>query len=124
MLVLDDSTLGGRGAAVAEPLGIRLRADSEPDRNLLRRSGHFNFIRIVVPAAGLVFGFEKGSREKAIYRGWYSVRYHSPADDLKQPWDPAAAAKFNEFFTRLVETIANASERPQWKSTSKLAPRN
>jgi len=46
-----------------------------------------------------------------------------PADDLKQPWDPTAAAKFNQFFARLVETIANTSERPQRKSTSKMAPR-
>jgi len=34
-----------------------------------------------------------------------------------------AAAKFNQFFARLVETIANTSERPQRKSTSKMAPR-
>lgn len=55
-------------------------------------------MRIGVPAAGFIIGFEKGSREKAIYRGWYSVRYHSPADDLKQTWDPgAAAAKFMSF---------------------------
>ncbi len=123
MLALDDSTLGDTARAVAEPLGIRIQADPEPDRNLLRRSDHFNFMQIGVPATGFVFGFEKGSREEAIYREWYSVRYHSPADDLKQPWDPAAAAQFNEFFGRLVETIANARERPQWKSTSKFAPR-
>ena len=81
------------------------------------------FMQIGVPATGFVFGFEKGSREEATFCDWYSVRHHSPADDLKQPWDPAAAAKFNEFFARLVETIANASERPQWKNTRKLAPR-
>ncbi len=123
MLALDDSTLGDTAREVAQPLGIRIQPDPEPDRNLLRRSDHFNFMQIGVPATGFVFGFEKGSREEAIYREWYSVRYHSPADDLKQPWDPAAAAKFNEFFARLVETIANAGERPQWKNTSKIVPR-
>ncbi len=123
MLALDDSTLGDSARAVAEPLGIRIQADPEPDRNLLRRSDHFNFMQIGVPATGFVFGFDKGSRDEAIYREWYSVRYHSPADDLKQPWDPQAAAKFNEFFERLVETIANAEQRPQWKSTSKFGPR-
>lgn len=123
MLALDDSTLGDTARAVAEPLGIRIQADPEPDRNLLRRSDHFNFMQSGVPATGFVFGFEKGSREEAIYREWYSVRYHSPADDLKQPWDPTAAAKFNEFFAHLVEALANADQRPQWKSTSKIAPR-
>jgi len=53
----------------------------------------------------------------------HAGRYHSPSDDLNQPWDPGAAAKFNEFFARLVEAIANAEQRPQWKFPSKLAPR-
>ena len=61
-------------------------------------------------------------RGEDIYREWYSVRYHSPADDLKQPWDVAAVAKLNSLFARLVETIANGSEPLQWKSASKMAP--
>jgi hypothetical protein len=51
-----------------------------------------------------------------VYRRWYEQRYHSPADDLKQPWDPEAAAKFNEFFGRVVEAVANEDERPRWKA--------
>jgi hypothetical protein len=31
------------------------------------------------------------------------------ADDLNQPWDPEAAGKFNEFFKRVVEALANRS---------------
>jgi hypothetical protein len=122
MLALDDSTLGDTARAVAEPMGIRIQPDPEPDRNLLRRSDHFNFIQIGVPATGFIFGYEKGSPEEVIYRRWYADRYHSPSDDLKQPWDPEAAAKFNEFFRLLVEAVANADARPQWKPGSRLAP--
>jgi hypothetical protein len=122
MLALDDSTLGDSARAVAEPMGIRIQPDPEPDRNLLRRSDHFNFIEIGVPATGFIFGYDKGSPEEVIYRRWYADRYHSPSDDLKQPWDPEAAAKFNLFFRRLVESVANADARPQWKPSSKLAP--
>ena len=43
-------------------------------------------------------------------------RYHSPADDLKQPWDPEAAARFNDFFHKLVVTLANAPEHPHNRS--------
>jgi Zn-dependent M28 family amino/carboxypeptidase len=123
MLALDDSTLGDTARAVAEPLGIRIQPDPEPDRNLLRRSDHFNFIQIGVPATGFIFGYEPGSPEEVIYRRWYADRYHSPSDDLKQPWDPEAAAKFNLFFRRLVEAVADADERPQWKPGSKLGAR-
>jgi Peptidase family M28 len=122
MLALDDSTLGDTARAVADSMGIRIQADPEPDRNLLRRSDHINFIQIGVPSTGFIFGYEKGSPEEAIYRRWYADRYHSPSDDLKQPWNPEAAAKFNDFFRRLVETVANADAAPQWKPGSKLAP--
>jgi len=116
MLALDDSTLGDAARAVAEPMGIRIQPDPEPDRNLMRRADHFNFIQGGIPATGFIFGYEKGSPEEVIYRRWYADRYHSPSDDLKQPWDPEAAAKFNEFFRRLVESVANADARPQWKA--------
>jgi Zn-dependent M28 family amino/carboxypeptidase len=122
MLALDDSTLGDTARAVAEPMGIRIQPDPEPDRNLLRRADHFSFIQAGIPATGFIFGYEKGSPEEVIYRRWYADRYHSPSDDLQQPWDPAAAAKFNDFFRHLVEAVANADARPQWKQGSKLAP--
>jgi hypothetical protein len=122
MLAIDDTTLGDTVRTVAQPMGIRIQPDPEPDRNLLRRSDHFNFMQIGIPATGFIFGYEKGSPEEAIYRRWYTDRYHSPSDDLKQPWDPDAAAKFNEFFGRLVQTLANADQHPQWKPASKLAP--
>jgi hypothetical protein len=115
MLAVDDSTLGDTARQVAEPMGIRIQPDPEPDRNLLRRSDHYSFMQIGVPSAGFIFGYEKGSPEEAVYRRWYADRYHSPSDDLKQPWDPEAAAKFNEFFGRMVAALANADERPRWK---------
>jgi Zn-dependent M28 family amino/carboxypeptidase len=122
-LALEDSTLGETVRRVAEPMGIRIQPDPEPERNLLRRSDHWNFMQIGVPAVGFIFGYENGTPEEAIYRRWYLERYHSPADDLKQPWDPAAAAKFNEFFGKVVESLADAAERPRWKAGSPYAPK-
>ena len=76
-----------------------------------------------MPAISFIFGYEKGSSDEVAYRRWYADRYHTPLDDLSQPWDPAAAAKFNEFFRKLVEAVANAGERPQWKPGSALRPK-
>jgi hypothetical protein len=118
MVGLNESTLGDIARRVAEPMGIRIQSDPEPDRNLIRRSDHYNFMQIGVPAAGFVFGYENGSPEERIYRRWYADRYHSPSDDLQQPWDPDAADKFNQFFGRLVAAVSNADERPQWKPGS------
>jgi Zn-dependent M28 family amino/carboxypeptidase len=105
---------------VAGPLGIRIQADPEPERNLLRRSDHYSFLQIGVPAVNFVFGYEKGSEDEAVYRSWYAQRYHSPADDLSQPWIPEAAAKFNRFYAGVVDAVANAPERPQWSAGSEF----
>jgi hypothetical protein len=113
-LALDQSTLGETVKSIAKTMDIRIQPDPEPQRNLLRRSDHWNFMQIGVPAVGFVFGYEKGSPDEAIYREWYARRYHSPLDDLSQPWLPAAAATFNDFFEKLVVTIADAPSRPKW----------
>jgi hypothetical protein len=120
-IALEDSTLGDAARRVAEPMGIAIKPDAEPDRLLLRRSDLWSFLQAGIPGLAFVFGYEPGSREQAIYRRWYVERYHSPADDVDQPWNPAAAALFNEFFAHLVETIANSSMRPTWKPGSTLA---
>jgi len=74
-----------------------------------------------VPAVGFIFGYRPGSSEEAIYRRWYAERYHSPADDIEQPWDPPAAARFNEFFGKVVEAVSNDDEKPKWRPGSQFA---
>ena len=122
-LAVDESSLGDTVRQVAGTMGIRIQPDPEPERNLLRRSDHWSFMQIGVPAVGFIFGYEKGTPEEVIYRAWYADRYHSPADDLNQPWLPEAAAKFNDFFAKLVESIGNAADRPKWKPGSQYSPR-
>ena len=115
---LADSTLGDTVRAVAAPFKIEIRPDLEPERNLFRRSDNYNFVRIGVPIAAFVFGYDKGSPEEAVYRDWYARRYHKPQDDIKTPIDWDAAGKFNRFYTALTVAIANAPARPQWLSSS------
>jgi hypothetical protein len=121
VLALNESTLGDSVEKVAEPMGIKIQSDPEPERNLLRRSDHFSFMQIGVPAVNFVFGYEKGSPDEKVYRAWYAERYHSPADDLQQPWVSEAAAKFNAFYAALVKEVANATERPRWSEASQFA---
>ena len=120
VLALGQSSLGQTAEAVASKFDIHIQPDPEPERNLLRRSDHFSFMQIGVPALNFVFGYSKGSPEEKIYRTWYAERYHSPADDLEQPWDPAAAAKFNRFYAALVTAVANAPSRPHWSQGSQF----
>jgi len=74
-----------------------------------------------VPAISFIFGYDPNTDAEKRYREWYQIRYHRPQDDLTQPMDFAAAAKFNTFFYRLVETIADAPVRPAIYPTSSFA---
>ena len=112
-LAIHDTTLGETATEVGSAMGIELREDREPERGLLRRADHFPFLQAGVPAIGFVFGFDAGTEAERRYREWYQVRYHRPQDDLTQPVDFEAAAKFNLFFYRLVERVADDAQRPQ-----------
>jgi hypothetical protein len=120
-LAVDDSTLGQTARQVGASMGIELRADREPERALLRRADHYPFLRSGVPAIGFIFGYDPGTDAERRYREWYEVRYHRPQDDLTQPVDFDAAAKFDQFFYKLTETVADAAERPAFLPGSTFA---
>jgi Zn-dependent M28 family amino/carboxypeptidase len=122
-LAIDDTTLGDTARAVGSSMGITLRADQEPERALLRRADHYPFLRIGVPAIGFIFGYDPGTDAERRYREWYNVRYHRPQDDVTQPVDFDAAAKFDQFFYKLTEAVADAPERPAFKPGSRFAPK-
>jgi Zn-dependent M28 family amino/carboxypeptidase len=115
---LDESDLGDDARTVAQGLGIPAQGDLEPKRNLFIRSDQYSFIRRGIPALALKVGFAPGSPESRIAKQWLTERYHAPSDDVNQPVDQQAAADFNVAAARLLERIANRSERPRWKETS------
>jgi Peptidase family M28 len=118
---LADTTLGETARGVAAPLHIEIRPDAEPERNLLRRADQYPFLTIHVPAISFIFGYDPNTDAERRYREWYQVRYHRPQDDLGQPIDFAAAAKFNSFFYNLTEAIADTPTRPAIYPTSSFA---
>jgi Zn-dependent M28 family amino/carboxypeptidase len=115
---LDESTLGDDIRFVAQQMGVRVQPDPEPARNVFIRSDQYNFIRHDIPSLMPAFGTAKGSPEEAILRKWNTERYHAPSDDLNQPVDKEAAARFNDLVARLIERVANADAKPVWKQNS------
>lgn len=118
VLGLDDSDLGDRARAIAEAQGVKVQPDPEPLRNLFVRSDQYNFIRHGVPSVIMSVAPEPGSAEVKIFKDWLTQRYHAPSDDVNQPVDLAAAAKYEEIVRALLIDIANATHRPEWKPDS------
>jgi Zn-dependent M28 family amino/carboxypeptidase len=115
---LEESDLGDHLHIVARDAAVQVQADPEPDRNRFIRSDQYSFIRRGVPALAFKFGYEKGSQEEKIHKEWTKKRYHAPSDDLTQPVDREAAARFNRLLLALVERVGNQPERPRWKPDS------
>lgn len=122
-LAVDDTSLGQTARAVGAAMKIKIKPDSEPERSLLLRADHYPFLGAGVPAIGFIFGYEAGTDAESRYREWYHTRYHRPQDDLTQPVDFDAAAKFDQFFYKLTEAVANEEQRPRIYAGSQFAPR-
>jgi len=115
---LAESDLGDEARDVAQSFGVRAQADPEPQRNSFIRSDQYNFIRHGVPALAMKVGFEMGSPQQQIFKDWLTNRYHAPSDDLDQPVDLSAAAKYEDIVRALMLRVANEEKRPQWKADS------
>jgi Zn-dependent M28 family amino/carboxypeptidase len=123
MHAITDTTLAANVKRVAADMGIEIRPDLEPERNLNQRTDHFPFLKMGVPATSFVFGFDPGTESEQRYRAWYQARYHRPQDDMSQPLDWGAARDMNTFFYRLTADVADASERPGFVTGSPFAPK-
>jgi Zn-dependent M28 family amino/carboxypeptidase len=115
---LMESTLGETVKAAAEAEGVAVQIDQEPAENRFIRSDQYSFIRRGVPALAFKFGYQPGSPDETTRKNWVRDRYHKPSDDLSQPVDTAAAAKFDRIILRLMETVANDAARPSWHQDS------
>lgn len=115
---LNESSLGDDIRAVATAAGVEIQADKDPNANRFIRSDQYSFVKKGVPALAFKFGWIPGSPEEKIFRDWYRDRYHSVTDDVSQPVDRAAAAKFDRVLLALLERVADAPGVPQWKPDS------
>ncbi len=116
------NSLADTAKQVAEGLKIEVRSDFELARNLIRRVDSWPFMEAGIPAVNFIFAYNPRSQEERIYRDWYMRRYHRPQDDMTTPMDLDAARDFNRFFYTLVETAANAAERPTAKPMPVTVP--
>lgn len=106
------STIGPAVRRAAERVGVALSPDPLPDEGLFTRSDHYRFVEVGVPSAFLMTGFKNGGEAK--FTGFLKDCYHKVCDDLSQPIDYAAGAKFAKINYEIARELADAAERPAW----------
>jgi Zn-dependent M28 family amino/carboxypeptidase len=115
---LTESSLGESVRAAAKELGVDVQTDREPEQNRFIRSDQYSFIRRGIPSLAFKFGYESGSPQEKIRRQWVRDVYHKPNDDLKQPVDLEAAARFDRVILGLLQRVADDQVRPAWNENS------
>ncbi|MDG2534613.1 M20/M25/M40 family metallo-hydrolase [Sphingomonas sp. HITSZ_GF] len=108
----EHSTLGPIVARAAAKMGITLSPDPMPEEQLFLRSDHYSFVKAGVPSVFLVTGFKNGG-EKA-FRDFLKTNYHKVSDDIRQPFDWQAGAKFARINYMIAREIADADQEPRW----------
>jgi Zn-dependent M28 family amino/carboxypeptidase len=109
----DRSTVGEAVKHAAGRVGVALSGDPLPEEGLFTRSDHYRFVEQGVPSVFLMTGFQNGG-EKA-FTTFLKTNYHHPGDDLNQPIDYQAAAKFALVNYEIARELANVPARPVWK---------
>ncbi len=109
----DRSTIGAAVKDAAGRVGVALSGDPLPEEGLFTRSDHYRFVEQGVPAVFLMTGFQNGG-EKA-FTTFLKTNYHHPGDDLNQPIDYQAAAKFALVNYEIARELADMPQRPVWK---------
>jgi len=96
----------------ARQAGFRITADPFPEESLFLRNDQFSFALRGVPSLFLFAGADCAERVNA----WLDGPYHSPLDDMRQPLDFAAAARFARLELLLAWSVAERADRPRWNA--------
>jgi Zn-dependent M28 family amino/carboxypeptidase len=91
--------------------------DPAPEEVVFIRSDQYSFVRKGVPSVALAAGYQAvdpSLNGKKISDAWESTRYHQPSDDMGQPLDFKAGAKYARLVLAVGYAIAQDGERPRW----------
>jgi len=108
----EHSTIGDTVGRAAASLGVKLSPDPAPGQNIFVRSDHYKFVQQGVPAVMLSTGYANGG--EAAWKVYEDNHYHDPSDDLSQPINWAAGAKFARLNYLIARDLADAPADPLW----------
>ena len=112
----EHTTLGPLARDAAARAGLTISPDPIPEEVRFIRSDQYSFVKQGVPAISLKTG--STSADPAIdgdkvTKEWLRNIYHTPKDDMNQPFDWATGVKYAQT-NFLIAWMAANGERPRW----------
>jgi Zn-dependent M28 family amino/carboxypeptidase len=108
----EHSEMGPMVERAARSMNVALSEDPLPEQGLFTRSDHYPFVQAGIPSVFLMTGFRNGGEAK--FKGFLGGNYHSPRDQLTQPFSWRAGARFAELNFRIARELANTPTAPRW----------
>jgi Zn-dependent M28 family amino/carboxypeptidase len=108
----EHSTLGPIVQRAGARMNVALSPDPLPQEGLFTRSDHYRFVQRGIPSVFLMTGFAGEGQQR--FTEFLRTNYHSPRDDISQPINWQAGARFAQINYLIASEIANAPEAPRW----------
>jgi Zn-dependent M28 family amino/carboxypeptidase len=102
--------------SAAKFVGVEIAKDPIPEQAVFMRSDHFSFVRQGIPAIYIKSGSTTGDDRNGtkLNLDWRATIYHSPQDDMNQPFDWNAAARHVQLQFLIGYLTAESDSRPTW----------
>lgn len=113
----EHSSLNKEVKQAASFLGVEISPDPIPEQTVFMRSDHFSFVRQGIPALFIKSGSQTGNPAldgTKLNLDWRASIYHSPQDDMNQPFDFKSAAKHAQLQFLVGYLTAQDDQRPTW----------
>jgi Zn-dependent M28 family amino/carboxypeptidase len=108
----EHSTLGPIVDRAGARMNVKRIEDPLPEQGLFTRSDHYRFVQEGIPSVFLMTGFGNGGDKQ--FTNFLATNYHKPSDDLSQPINWEAGAKFARINYLIAREIADADQAPRW----------
>ena len=114
----EHSSMKGAVEAAAQFVGVQIAKDPIPEQSVFMRSDHFSFVRQGIPAIYIKSGSTTGDDRDGtkLNLDWRATIYHTPQDDMNQPFDWNAAARHAQLQFLIGYLTAQADTRPVWNA--------
>ncbi|QMW01352.1 M28 family metallopeptidase [Spirosoma foliorum] len=113
----EHSSLTKEVKQAADFLGVAISPDPIPEQTVFMRSDHFSFVRQGIPALFIKSGSQTGNPNldgTKLNLEWRATIYHTPQDDMNQPFDFNSAAKHAQLQFLVGYLTAQDNQRPTW----------
>ncbi|MDX5421675.1 MAG: M20/M25/M40 family metallo-hydrolase [Hymenobacteraceae bacterium] len=113
------STLENEVANAAQYLGLTVEEDPEPEQMRFIRSDQYSFVMQGIPALHIKYGNKTKDGQNNLNKQveqWRAVHYHKPQDNFNNTFDYNAGKKYVQLNFLISYQVANATERPNWKT--------